>query len=99
MQSASPMARAAVVLAVGTRFNGHASSETWQSIATSADCASVEAGLPGDSDDARANAPDRFEQAKHLLRLAAVRNGEQHIDRLDDAEIAVRRFRRVQEKR
>ena len=46
MHSASPMASAAVVLAVGTRLSGHASSDTWQSSATSAACASVDAGLP-----------------------------------------------------
>ena len=40
--SASPIASAAVVLAVGTRFSGQASSVTLQSSATSAACASVE---------------------------------------------------------
>ena len=40
------MASAAVVLAVGTRFIGHASSVTLQSSATSAACASVERGSP-----------------------------------------------------
>src|ERR1043166_7860617 len=44
--SASPSASAAVVLAVGTRFNGHASSVTLQSSATSAACASVDCGAP-----------------------------------------------------
>jgi len=44
--SASPRARAAVVLAVGARFNGHASSLTWQSRMTSDACASVERGKP-----------------------------------------------------
>ena len=44
--SASPMARAAVVLAVGTRFIGQASLATEQSRMTSAARASVDAGLP-----------------------------------------------------
>ena len=56
MASASPIARAAVVLAVGTRFSGHASSVTLQSSATSADWASVE---PGDPVMARSFAPSR----------------------------------------
>ena len=42
MASASPSASAAVVLAVGTRFSGQASSDTRQSSVTSAACASVE---------------------------------------------------------
>ncbi len=46
MASASPIASAAVVLAVGTRFIGHASSVTLQSSATSAAEASVDAGMP-----------------------------------------------------
>ena len=46
MHSASPMASAAVVLAVGTRFSGQASSDTWQSSATSAVWASVDKGFP-----------------------------------------------------
>src|SRR2546425_1437885 len=44
--SASPIASDAVVLAVGTRFIGQASSVTLQSIATSAACASDDAGAP-----------------------------------------------------
>src|SRR5262245_42336625 len=46
MASASPIASAAVVLAVGTRFIGHASSTTLQSIATSAACARLDEGQP-----------------------------------------------------
>ena len=53
--------------------------------------------VAGDGDDARADAPDGLEQAQHFLRLAAVRNREQHIVRLDDAEIAVRRFGGMEE--
>ena len=44
--SASPIASAAVVLAVGTRFIGQASSVTLQSSATSAAWASVDLGSP-----------------------------------------------------
>src|SRR5687768_3266661 len=51
------MARAAVVLAVGTRFIGQASSDTLQSSATSADCASVELTSPV---RATSGAPMRF---------------------------------------
>ena len=36
-------------------------------------------GVAGDGDDARADAPDGFEQPKHFLRFAAVRDGEQHV--------------------
>ena len=46
MASASPSASAAVVLAVGTRFNGQASSDTWQSSATSAAWPSVDRQSP-----------------------------------------------------
>ena len=98
MQSASPIASAAVVLAVGTRFSGHASSETWQSSATSAALRERRRGVAGNGDDVRADAADRFEQAQHFLRLAAVRDREQHVVRLNDAEIAVRRFRGMKEK-
>src|SRR5438067_1228950 len=44
--SASPIASAAVVLAVGARFIGQASSATLQSSATSAACARLEEGTP-----------------------------------------------------
>ena len=44
--SASPSASAAVVLAVGTRFIGQASSDTWQSSATSDACARVDVQSP-----------------------------------------------------
>ena len=46
MASASPMASAAVVLEVGARFMGQASSVTPTSTTTSAWRASVEAGVP-----------------------------------------------------
>ena len=46
MARASPRARAAVVLAVGTRFRGHASARTPQSRATSALRARVDPGAP-----------------------------------------------------
>ena len=46
MASASPRASAAVVLEVGTRFQGHASSGTLASIATSAAVPSVDAVDP-----------------------------------------------------
>ena len=46
MASASPSARAAVVLAVGARFSGQASASTAQSRCTSATCASVDPGVP-----------------------------------------------------
>ena len=48
--SASPSASAAVVLAVGTRFSGQASSATWQSRATSAHWPSVDACDAGQGD-------------------------------------------------
>ena len=97
MHSASPMASAAVVLAVGTRFSGHASSETWQSSATSAACASVDAGFPV---MAMMRAPMRrmaSSSLRTLLRLAAVGDREQHVVGLNDAEVAVGRFGRVKE--
>ena len=46
MASASPIASVAVVLAVGARFSGQASSATLTSRCTAASRASVEAGLP-----------------------------------------------------
>ena len=97
--SASPIASAAVVLAVGTRFIGHASSVTLQSSATSAACASVERGVAGDRDQLRAEPADGLEQAQDLVGLAAVRQRDDDVVGLDDAEIAVDRFGRVQEER
>ena len=44
--SASPIASVAVVLAVGARFSGQASSATLTSRCTSAAFASVDSGLP-----------------------------------------------------
>ncbi len=99
MHNASPMASAAVVLAVGTRLRGQASSETWQSSATSAACARRRGRVSGDGDDARADAADRFEQPEHFLRFAAVRNRQQNIVGLDDAEVAMGRFGRMHEER
>src|SRR6266487_4218525 len=86
--SASPIASAAVVLAVGTRFMGHASSVTLQSSATSAACARVEAGPP-----------NRFEQAEQLVGLAAVRQRNHHIVAPNRAEVSVHRLGGMQEER
>ena len=47
----------------------------------------------------RADAADGLEQAQHFLRLAAVRNRQQHVAGLDDAQIAVRRFRGMKKER
>ena len=99
MASASPSASAAVVLAVGTRFIGHASSDTWQSRATSDASASVEEAVP---QMAMSRAPSRLivsTQAQQLVRLAAVRQRQDDVVALNDAQVAVDRFRRVQKKR
>ena len=56
-------------------------------------------GIAGNGDDARADAADGLEEPEDFLRLAAVRDGEQHVIGLDDAEVAVGRFRRVKEER
>ena len=95
--SASPSASAAVVLAVGTRFIGHASSETRQSSATSAACASVDSQLPV---MVISRAPSRLivsSSRSSLVGLAAVRQRNDHVVGLDHAEIAVNRFGRVEE--
>ena len=55
--------------------------------------------IAGDRDDVRADAADRLEQAQHFLRFAAVRNRQQQVARLNDAEIAVRRFRGMKKER
>jgi hypothetical protein len=76
----------AVVLAVGTRFIGQASSDTPQSRATSAVWASVDS-----------QSLQRFEDAHELVGLAAVRQRDDDIVPADDAEVAVNRFGRMQE--
>ena len=95
--SASPIASAAVVLAVGTRFIGHASSAMPQSSVTSAARASVERGIAGHRDQLRADPADRLEQAKQFLGLAAVRQRDHDVVVANRAEVAVDRFGRVQE--
>ena len=99
MASASPIASAAVVLAVGTRFIGHASSATLQSSATSAACASVERGAPVIAMSFAPEPADRLEQAQDFVGLAAVRQRDDDVVGLDDAEVAVDRLGRVQEER
>ena len=93
------MASAAVVLAVGTRFSGHASSATLQSSATSAACASVDVGRAGDRHELRAEAPNRLEQPENFVGFAAVGQRHDDIVVLDDAEVAVNRFGRMQKER
>ena len=88
------MASAAVVLAVGTRLRGHASSATLQSSATSAAWASVDVGAAGDRHQLGAQPANGFEQPEDLVRFAAVRQRHDDIVALDDAEIAVDRFGR-----
>ena len=97
--SASPSASAAVVLAVGARFIGHASSATWQLSVTSDAWPSVDCGCPV---SAISRAPIRrigFEQPDQFLGLAAVRQRDDDVVGLDDAEIAVHGLGRVQEDR
>ena len=77
--SASPSASAAVVLAVGTRFSGQASSATLQSSATSAACASVDVGSPVIAISFAPMPADRLEQAQELLGLAAVRQRDDDV--------------------
>ena len=99
MQSASPIASAAVVLAVGHEVQR---AGFLGDLAVERDVRRLRqrrGGVARDRDDPRADAPDRFEKPEHLLRLAAVRDGEQHVARLNDAEIAVGRFGRVEEER
>jgi len=78
MARASPRASEAVVLAVGTRFIGQASSLTWQSSATSAFQSEARAGIPGHGDELRPDAANELEHAQHFLGLAAV--GERQHD-------------------
>ena len=87
-----------MVLAVGTRFIGQASSVTLQSSATSAASASVDAGSPVIAISFCAEAAmNRLEQVEQLRRLAAVRQRDDDVVGLDDAEIAVDRLRGMQE--
>ena len=84
------------MLAVGTRFIGQASSVTLQSSVTSAAWPSVELGDAGDGDQLRAEPANRFEQPQDLVGFAAVRQRDDDVVALDDAEVAVDRFGRVQ---
>ena len=93
------MASVAVVLAVGARFIRQASSATSQFSAASAAWPSVDCGLPVSAMSRGANPADRLEQANQLLGLAAVRQRDDDVVGLHDAEVAVHRFGRVQEER
>ena len=95
--SASPIARAAVVLAVGTRFIGQASLAMEQSSVTSAAFASVDAGSPVIAMSLRAEASDRFQQPQQLLGLAAVRERDHDVVVANRTEIAVGRLGRMEE--
>ena len=97
MASASPSASAAVVLAVGTQVER---ARLFGDAAVERDVRRLAERRPavaGDGDEARAQPLDRLEQAQQLLRLAAVRQRDDHVFRLDDAEVAVRGFGRVEE--
>ena len=95
--SASPRASAAVVLAVGTRFIGHASSAIAAVERDVGGPGERRAGMAGQRDQARADPPDRLQQPDHLLGLAAVRQRQHHVVFADGAEIAVDGFRRMEE--
>ena len=85
------MASAAVVLAVGTDSAGRLLGD----LAVEGDVRGLgerRCRVAGDRDDARADPQYRFEEADDFLRFAAVRNGEEYVVRLNDAEIAVRRL-------
>ena len=95
--SASPSASAAVVLAVGTRFIGQASSDTLQSSATVGGAAERRRGVAGQGDERGAEALQRLEQAGEFLGLAAVRQRDHDVARLNHAEVAVHGLGRVHE--
>src|ERR1044072_6853982 len=98
--SASPRASAAVVLAVGTRVIGHASSETKQSSATTAACPRVALqSRVVATTRAPARPLDAPEPPNNLLGLAAVGQRDNHAVRAQHAEIAVNRFGGMQEER
>ncbi len=99
MLSASPIASAAVVEAVGARPSGHASVRIETSRCTSAACASGERGLPVSATSGADEALQPGHEAQDLLGVAAVRDGEQHVALDDAAEVAVDRLGRMQEER
>ncbi len=95
--SASPSASVAVVLAVGARFIGQASSGT-RAVERDVGRLTQRRGRgAGQGDEPGADAADGFEQPNQFFGLAAV--GERHDDvtGLDDPEVAVHGLGRVQE--
>ena len=93
------MASVAVVLAVGARFSGQASSGTLTSRATVAARPRVESALAGEGDERHAQALQMGQQEHELGRLAGIGQGEQHIRARDHAQVAVAGLGRVQEER
>jgi hypothetical protein len=99
MARASPSARVAVVLAVGARFIGHASSATWQLRVTSDACPRVDSVCPVSE---MSFAPIRriaSSRPDQLFGLAAVRQRNNDVVLLDHAEVAVHRFGGVKKDR
>ena len=95
--SASPIASVAVVLAVGARFSGQASSGTLTSSTTFAAPASVELRVAGHHDERHAEPLQMRHQHDELGRLAGVGDGEHDVGARDHAEIAVARLGGMQE--
>ena len=89
-----------MVLAVGARFIGQASSSTPQSSATSAACASVERGVAGHGDQTCAQPLERFEQRATSSSVSPeYDSASTHVVGLDHAEIAVHGLGGMQEER
>ena len=94
MASASPMARAAVVLEVGARFMGQASSRTPTSSTTSACRASEEAALPVRSTSGTPEPLHRGQHRQQLVGLARVGQRHDHVVPRHHAHVAVHALRR-----
>ena len=98
MASASPMAMATVVLAVGARFSEQASSFTLTSSTTSLAAASVESSFSRQRDQRHFQALERFQQAHDFFCFAAIGNCHEHVSARQHSQIAMQRFGGMQEK-
>ena len=93
--SASPIASAAVVLAVGARSSGQASAGTLTSRCTSASRASVDCGRPVIAISGIALALEHRQQHQQLVGLAGVGQRQHHVGVGDHAQVAVAGFARM----
>ncbi len=97
--SASPTASAAVVLAVGARFNGQASAGTRMSKCTVARRASAESEFPVKAINGNAEPLDHGQYGENFSRFAGIRQRQHRIVAGDHADIAVTGLAGMHEKR